>query len=111
MHQIIVISIPYSYLPFQVSNAHKNISIIETFLVASMTSLHYAVLRRFSRINEVMDDIILGATPIKCMELSRRKIFSFICACISIGKYKAIICFHRLDDVVKSLHNFQKKKN
>ena len=88
MHQVVVFIIPYPYFPFQVGDVPKNILIVELFLVCAMRPLHRAVLSRFSRINEVVINIISGQEFIKSMKLSRREVVSFIRSGIAISENK-----------------------
>ena len=61
MFQIIVIFVPYLNLSSQVINILKVVSVIETFLIRSMTSFNLSILRRLAWIDEIMQDISLLA--------------------------------------------------
>ena len=66
-----------------------------------MTSLHLAVLCRFARINQVMDNIALLAEDIQSVQGLNRQITPFIGASVIVGKGAMIVCLNSLYPVRK----------
>ena len=93
MLQIVVVHIPFFKLLLQVRYAPKLVLIVELLLVLAVTSLDGAVLRGFSRVNELVDDVVFMAELIKGVNTFRHSIKSLVCARISVGENEPIVSF------------------
>ena len=57
MLQIVVVSIPYFELSFQIIEIIESVLFIELLLIFTVTSLNSTILSRFTRINEVVNEM------------------------------------------------------
>jgi len=105
MLYIVVVSIPYFELSFQIIEIFESVLFIELLLIFTVTSLNITILGRFTRINEIVNDVVCSTELIKSVHLLWRKIFSFVAAVVSIGKCGVVICLDGGNGGIKSSHN------
>jgi len=85
MFKIVVVFIPYSNLPLKISWIFESVLLIELLLIFSVTSLNSTILCRFTRINKIMNNIVLCTETIQCMKRLYCHITAFI-------RTKIVVC-------------------
>src|SRR3989344_375105 len=69
----------------------------ELLSISTMGSFYLSILRRFTRINEIMDHTKLLTRSVKHMNLWMRRISAFLVSGVVIGEYRTVICFNTLN--------------
>jgi len=109
MFKIVVVFIPYSNLPLKISWIFESVLLIELLLIFSMASLHRTILRRFARVNKIMNNIVLCTETIQRMKCLYRHITAFIRTKIVVCESGVIVSLDGLYYVWEPLHNLSKK--
>jgi len=104
-HNLYRTSGPSSELSFQIIEVFESVLFIELLLIFTVTSFNSTILSGFTRINEIVYDVVCSTELIKSVHLSWRKIFSFVAAVVSIGKCGVVICFDGVNGVFKFIHD------
>src|SRR5665213_1029965 len=76
-----------------------------------MTAFDSSILRRLTRINEVVDDIVVCTKYIECMQCLHGHVTSFVRAEIVVREYDTIVSFDCLYAMIKSFHDFREKSD
>ncbi len=109
MFKIVVVFIPYSNLSPKISWIFESVVLIELLLIFSMASLHRTILSWFTRVNKIMNNIMLCTETIQCMKRLYRHITAFIRTKIVVCEGGVIVSLDGLYCVWESLHNLSNK--
>ena len=109
MFKIVVVFIPYTNLSLQISRIFESVLLIELLLIFSMASLHRTILCRFTRVNKIMNNIVLCTETIQRMKRLYRHITAFIRTKIVVCEAGVIVSLDGLYCVWEPLHNLSKK--
>src|SRR3989338_7497139 len=99
MLQIVVLNIPPPDLFAQVFRRSESRAVVQSFLIGSVRAFDRTVLRRFARIDEVVDDTVLCTELLERMQRLRRLGVAFVGAEVEVGEdaacARSILCRER----------------
>lgn len=73
----------------------KHISFVELLLIFSVRTFHLAILRWFTRVDEIVDDALLLTEEIERMDGFDGQITPFVCSEVVVGEDASIVCLYR----------------
>lgn len=94
--KIIIVYIPLSEFTLQAADTFEMMLLVKLFFVLSVAALYGPILGRLTRVNEIMDDALVGAEPIERVDGFYSHVAPLVGAKIVIGEDRTVIGFHRV---------------
>ena len=97
MFKVVVVRIPLFQFLLQLGKTFEMVPAVEFLLVFPMTSFHCAILGRFARVNQIVNNAVFGAETIERVDDFHGLVAPFVGAGVVVGENTAIVSLHGLD--------------